>query len=317
MHNLLFETQDEWGRSPEPNTLFSQLAAQVGVDMPEFESCIDSGRRDAMVQMGVSHARSLGFSGTPSFQFVMESTGDSYQLVGAQPYDRFVSWIDSMLAGNPPADAAAEAPPEEGGGEIPFWATADGLAPDPDHPGYTMAGDQYQGAEDAAVIVIEYSDFQCPFCRRHTENTQPILDETFVDTGEVRWVFKHFPLNIHPQAPMAGVAAECAAEQGQFWEMSHALFASVQSWSNNNPAEALIAVAEDVGVSDIDTFSACLDDEEMMARVQSDFAEGRQFVQGTPTFIVMFNGEGRIIPGALPADQFVDALNQILAMAGQ
>ena len=87
-----------------------------------------------------------------------------------------------------------------------------------------MAGDEYRGNTDAKVTVIEFSDFQCPFCKQHVEETQPALDEEFVDSGKVMWVFKHFPLSIHPQAPAAGAAAECAADQGKFWEMHELLF---------------------------------------------------------------------------------------------
>lgn len=319
MHHLLFETQNEWAGLPDPSAMFAGLAEQTGIDPTLYADCVSNREKAASVASTLDRARALGFSGTPSFQFVDAKTGDAYELVGAQPYARFASWLDSILAGEVPSDAAASAGTDSGqnagGGEIPFWATDEGLSPDPDRPGYTMAGDEYRGDPDAAIVVIEYSDFQCPFCRRHATETQPVLDETFVDTGKVRWVFKHFPLTIHPQAPMAGVAAECASEQGKFWEMGEALFANVQAWSVNAPEEALTTIAGDIGL-DTGVFSACLSDVEMMSRVESDFNDGRPFVQGTPTFIVMFNGEGRIIPGALPAENFVDAMNQILALAG-
>jgi protein-disulfide isomerase len=311
MHAMLFETQDEWANLSDPNTFFTELAAQTDVELRDFEVCLSSGSKDAVVEETFQRARDLGFSGTPSFQFVIEETGETAELVGAQPFDRFATWIDSLLAGEIPAEAESQA---EGGGEIPYWATAEGLAPDPDRPGYTMAGDQYRGSTDAEVVVIEYSDFQCPYCARHVANTQPVLDETFVDTGQVRWVFKHFPLNIHPQAPAAGVAAECAAEQGEFWEMHHLLFETTSQWSNNDPNSTFVDLAADLQL-DVDAFEACLEDPEMMARVEADFAEGRPFVQGTPTFIVMTGEQGRIIPGALPAESFVEALEGILSPA--
>lgn len=313
MHALLFETQQEWSRLPDPNTFFTELAQDIGVDLIDYETCMADGKTGAMVEMAFQRGRSLAFTGTPSFQFIMEETGDAYNLVGAQPFDRFAQWIDAMAAGEAPqgAETARDDGSGNGGeGEIPFWATAEGLAPDPERPGMTVAGDAYRGSEDAPVVVIEYSDFQCPYCRRHTTGTQPILDETFVETGQVRWVFKHFPLNIHPQAPAAGVAAECAGEQGQFWEMHHVLFEDISAWSSG-ANEAFIALAEQLDV-DIDVFTACLDNTEMLDRVESDFADGRPFVRGTPTFIVMAGGQGRIIPGALPAESFVDALQGVI-----
>lgn len=315
MHDLIFETQQEWGASADPNAELANLAQQLDLDMDAYQACIDGGEKDQVIADGIASAREQDFGGTPSFLFVVEETGESYQLVGAQPYDKFADWLDTLAAGEVPSDAAADSGGGgEGDGEIPYWATAEGLAPDPDHAGYTMAGDQYRGSADAKVVVIEFSDFQCPFCGRHTSNTQPLLDEQFVDSGDVRWVFKHFPLNIHAQAPAAGVAAECAAEQGMFWEMHAELFVGMASWSIREPNPVFVDIATSMGL-DIDEFSSCLEDEEMLARVDEDFEAGRPFVQGTPTFIVMTGEEGRIIPGALPADQFTEALQTVLDAA--
>jgi protein-disulfide isomerase len=163
--------------------------------------------------------------------------------------------------------------------------------------------------------VIEFSDFQCPFCQRHVTETQPILDEKYVDSGKVLWVFKHFPLNIHPQAPAAGVAAECAAEQGMFWEMHEALFANVEVWSISDPNAVFQELASEVGL-DADAFAACQADPEIAARVDSDLNEGAQFVQGTPTFIIVHGNQGSIIPGALPEASFSEVLDEQLAAAG-
>ncbi len=162
------------------------------------------------------------------------------------------------------------------------------------------------------MVIVEFSDFECPFCRQHTLETQPILDEQFVDNGKVMWVYKHFPLvSIHPHAKTAGVAAECAADQGQFWEMHDLLFSSTDKWINNDMEAGFISLAKELGL-DMDAFTACLQSEENLARVESDIADGAPFVRGTPTFVILFNNEGRLVPRALPADQFVDALNQIL-----
>lgn len=318
MHALIFETQNQWSNSPEPIAFFQELGAPLEIDQDEFASCLDSGRTDAMVERTYAMGRSLGYSGTPSFQFVMDGSDETYDLIGAQPYERFSSWIDAMAVGEVPADAVAQpddaTAQDAGNQELPYWATEEGLAPDPEREGFTMAGDAYRGSLDAPIVVIEYSDYQCPFCRRHTESTQPVLDEQFVDTGQVRWVFRHFPLNIHPQAPAAGVAAECAGEQSQFWEMHELLFDDVASWSISDPNPRFTELATEIGL-DSDAFSTCLEDESMMERVNSDFADGRAFVQGTPTFIVMHDGQGRLIPGALPADTFTQAIQQVIDSA--
>ena len=310
MHDQTFRTQQQGSSTPNPLQFYRDLAESIGADMDAYDACIEANEKAAIIAQGLEDGRTIGFTGTPSFQFVNEATGESYTLVGAQPYDVFAQWMDTLLAGGAPADPAAQQQQPEPQG-IPFWATAEGLAPDPDRPGYTVAGDQYRGNLDAPVVVVEYSDFQCPYCRRHTLDTQPVLDEQFVETGDILWVFKHFPLSIHPQAPLAGAAAECAAEQGAFWEMHEALFEQTEAWGVSDPVPGLTQLAEEIGL-DMDQFSTCLADPTMLERVDSDQADGAPFVQGTPTFIVLYGGQGRIIPGALPLEQFAPALQQMM-----
>lgn len=313
MHAELFRTQAEWSNDPQALDYYAQLAEEVGADVDQYNACMESGAADGSVAAAIDEARSLGFSGTPSFQLVNAETGDAYSLVGAQPYEQFAAYVEAIAAGEAPVDPQAQA--DEGGGEIPFWATEEGLTPDPDKPGQTMAGDHYRGNPDAAVVVVEFSDFQCPYCERHSNDTQPVLDEQFVDTDQVMWVFKHFPLDIHPQAPMAGAASECAADQGSFWEMHELLFADTDSWSVSDPTEALVALAGQLDL-DTDAFAACLADEASLALVDADMADGAPFVRGTPTFIMLYDGEGSIIPGALPAESFSETIQGILDTVG-
>ena len=312
MHSQLFRTQSTWSQDPAALDFFASLAEESGADMDAYELCMGSGAVELELATRVNSAQELGFSGTPSFQFVNEQSGETFDLVGAQPFDQFAEWIDAIAAGEAPQTAEAEgAPPSD----IPFWATAEGLSPDPDRPGRTMAGDFYRGNIDAEVIVIEYSDFQCPYCKRHTETTQPILDAEFVESDEVLWVFKHFPLSIHAQAPAAGAAAECAADQGAFWEMHETLFANMSSWSISEPNDIFSKLAGNLGL-DVDAFNACLQSGSGAQEVQSDMADGAPFVRGTPTFIILFNGEGSIIPGALPAERFIETIQGILDQVG-
>jgi len=316
MHALLFENQSDWATASDPQaemrTLVEQLVPDVeSFDVGLFDTCVSSGEKDDVIDASIAEAKSFDFGGTPSFRFVHEESGESYNLVGAQPYLEFQVWIDALLAGDAPDGAGPDPSDDNPDNEIPYWATEEGLSPDPDRAGYTLAGDQYRGDIGAEVTVIEFTDFQCPFCERHVRNTQPTLDETFVDTGQVRWVFKHFPLNIHAQAVDAGIAAECAAEQSKFWEMHDKLFSEMSSWSISEPDTVFIEMADELDL-DTDAFETCLDDEEIATRVDSDVTDGRPFVQGTPTFIVMAGEDGRIIPGALSVDQFVDAIQSVL-----
>jgi len=309
MHARLFQTQSQWEGMADPLPYFADLAAEIGATVDPYRACVASAEKAAMVAQGVAEARAKSFSGTPSFQFVREATDEAFSLVGAQPYEQFAAMLDTLIAGGTPQ---SEEPAQQGSEEIPFWATADGLLPDPDRPGMTMGGDYYHGDPNAKVIVIEFSDFQCPFCRKHTTETQPILDEQFVDTNQVLWVFKHFPLSIHPQAPAAGAAAECAADQGKFWEMHERLFASTESWSISEPNPVFSDLAQQLGL-DVEEFTTCLASESAAQRVQEDMDAGLPFVRGTPTFIVLYNGQGSIIPGALPAERFTTILQEVLA----
>ncbi len=313
MHDEIFRTQTVWSNLADPLPHLAELAAELEIDTARFDECVASGTMEAKIEQSINEGRALQLSSTPSFNFVNEETDENFLLIGAQPYDQFASMIDALLAGEQPAQAQQ---PEQENAQIPFWATAEGLAVDPERPGYTVAGDQYRGNPAAKVAVIEFSDFQCPYCRRHVFETEPLLQSTFVDTDQVFWVFKHFPLNNHPQAPAAGTAAECAADQQQFWAMHDLIFADVESWSIADPTPVFVGYAAELGL-DGEQFADCLTNGEALARVQSDLQEGLAFVQGTPTFIVLFNGEGRIIPGALPADQFTEALQQILDLTAE
>ena len=312
-HAELFRSVEEWQGAGDPLPIFSRLADETGADVDAYEACMTSHLMQDLVQARVDSAFAAGFSATPSFQFVRLEDAVIFELIGAQPYDEFGSVVELALAGEMPIAAVPEQQPQQEG--IPFWATVAGWQPNPDRPGYNMAGDEFRGDIDAPLTVIEFSDFQCPYCQRHNAETQPALDAKYVDTGKVLWVYKHFPLNIHAQAPAAGVAAECAAEQGMFWEMNAALFDSVQQWSVNEPNPIFVEIATGMGL-DVDAYATCLDDPEMMARVDSDLAEGSQFVQGTPTFIIVHGDQGSIIPGALPEATFSQLLDEELAKVG-
>ena len=312
MYDALFMAQSEWSEQADPAPTFERLAGEAGADVDALASCVASGTKQAAIVEAVADAGSLGLDGTPSFRIANEASGEAYTLVGAQPYNRFEEALDAVLAGNAPPVAAQPAQPEQPA--VPFWATAEGLALDPNRPGYTVAGDQMRGSADAAVVVVEFSDFQCPYCKQHTERTQPDLDKTFVDTGAVRWVYKSFPLPIHPQAPAAGVAAECAADQGQYMEMHKALFDRVSAWSISDPSAVFTQIAGDLGL-DTTAFAACLEDPAKAALVEADRADGAPYVQGTPTFIIISGSGGRIIPGALPLATFSAELQK--AVDGQ
>jgi protein-disulfide isomerase len=311
MHDQLFRSQNEWAGLEDPQTVFTRLVDETGADSDLYEECVTSGAARAQIERSVAEAQNLGFSGTPSFRFVNPALPDAYNLIGAQPYEQFANYIEAIAAGSPPA--ANQQAQQEGDGDIPVWATSEGLKANPDQPGRTVTGDEYMGDLEASVVVIEFSDFQCPYCSKHVAETEPTLRKTFIEDGRVLWVFKHFPLtNIHPQAFAASVAAECAGDQGKFWEMHDKLFSDPSLWSIEEPNPIFTGFAAELKLEDA-AFTNCLASDDAKQRVQNDIDEGARFIQGTPSFIVLKDGTGRIIPGALPTEQFVAALEGVIA----
>jgi len=154
------------------------------------------------------------------------------------------------------------------------------------------------GEASAKVSVVEFSDFQCPFCNRVLPTLQQIQQEYGDD---VRIVFKHLPLGIHPKAPGAHRAAEAAHRQGKFWEMHDRIFANQRNLS----PEQYRAYAEEIGL-DLAQFEKDLADPATERRVQSDLAEASRLgVTGTPGFFI----NGRFLSGAQPFARFKEAID--------
>jgi protein-disulfide isomerase len=144
-----------------------------------------------------------------------------------------------------------------------------------------------KGNPDAAVELVEYSDFQCPACA----SFQPVLNEVMTTYGEnVKLVYKHFPLPIHPFAQQAAMAAEAAGQQGKFFEYHDALFANQQEWSRSRtPSVLFLQYANDLGL-DMDLFRRHVKSSVLREHVQSHLAETRELgLTGTPSFFL--NGE--------------------------
>jgi protein-disulfide isomerase len=168
------------------------------------------------------------------------------------------------------------------------------------------------GKENAKVTMIEFSDFQCPFCQRFFEETFPKLKEEYIDTGKVRFAFRHLPLEqLHPNAPKAAEASECANDQDKFWEYHDALFENFDTWTVATPetlTDELSALAGTLGL-DTGTFTTCVTSGKYTDKVAQDLAEGQsKGATGTPTFFI----NGKILVGALPYETFKTLLDQEL-----
>ncbi|MEM7332078.1 MAG: DsbA family protein, partial [Chloroflexota bacterium] len=169
------------------------------------------------------------------------------------------------------------------------------------------------GSDDAPITIVEYTDFQCPFCARHLTDTYPLLLENYIETGIVRYVYKDFPLqSIHPQATIAAEAARCAGDQGAWLDMHEILFANQREWSIADPTPVFVGYAEGLGL-DTAVFQSCVDSRQYQAAVEADLQEGSSFgVTGTPTFF--FNG--LLLAGAQPYEVFEQAIGQLLEEQG-
>src|SRR5207253_8282362 len=164
-----------------------------------------------------------------------------------------------------------------------------------------------RGPDRAAVTIVEFSDFQCPYCGREV----PVVDRLMKEyDGKVRLVFRHFPLDFHPYAQKAAEAGACAADQGtdKFWKLHDKMFGNQQKLA----VDDLKGYAKEVGV-DTARFEKCLDSGEKRAVVDADEKAGQKAgVSGTPAFFV----NGIFINGAVPYEQFKETVDRELKRKG-
>jgi protein-disulfide isomerase len=179
------------------------------------------------------------------------------------------------------------------------------------------AGDPTKGNKNAKLTVVEFSEYQCPFCGRHVRDTVPTIDKDYIQTGKVRYVFRDLPLeSIHKNAFKAAEAAQCAGEQGKYWEMHDRLFANQQSLE----ATMLPAHAQAIGV-DPKKFQACLDSGKFATDIRKDIADANKIgITGTPTTVIGLTQPNdskikvvKVIRGAQPLATFKETLDTLYA----
>jgi len=163
--------------------------------------------------------------------------------------------------------------------------------------------DAVEGDSEAPVTIIEFSDYECPFCARFYTQTLPLIRENYIDTGKVKLVFRDFPLSFHPYAQKAAEAAECAGKEGddKYYEMHDLLFEKGVDGGVDEYKE----YAKEIGLSN--DFDECLDSGEMAEEVKKDMDEGASVgVRGTPAFFI----NGKLVTGAQPYSVFEQAIEQ-------
>ena len=181
----------------------------------------------------------------------------------------------------------------------------------------SLNGAVISGNQHASVAVIEYLDFQCPYCAKFAQEAWPELKRSYVDDGRVMWVVRHLPLTqIHPGAQKAAEAAECAARQGEFWEMQRRLFDNSRHLDATSIQDYAAQIHLDGAV-----FSRCMRGE-VAGKIASDEADARRLdIQGTPTFLIgstLPDGRVRVletIVGIRSSKDFADVLDRALVTA--
>jgi protein-disulfide isomerase len=290
MHDKMFENNTALEREN-----LEKYAAEIGLDVAKFKKDIDDPKIKEEVAAHQKLATSLGANGTPSF-FI-----NGRELVGAVPFADFQKIIDEEIKkadelvkkGTPLKDVyqklmeqAAAAPPPA--------AAAAAAAPEPAAKVDIKIGDApVKGAASAPVTLIEFSDFQCPFCSRVNPTLKQIEDEY---KGKVKIAFRNMPLPFHDKAHLAAEAALAANEQGKFWPMHDKLFENQQALDR----PSLEKYAQDLGLN-MARFKTALDSGKFKDKVDQDAKEGAAVgATGTPTFFI----NGNRLVGAQPADKF-------------
>lgn len=180
--------------------------------------------------------------------------------------------------------------------------------------------DHIYGNPDAAITLIEYSDFECPFCKRFHPTARKLVDGS---NGEVNWVYRHFPLAFHnPGAQKEAEASECAAELGgkdAFWQYGNRIFERTKSNGKGFPIENLVPLAKEIGL-DEEKFAECLDSGRMAEKVKKDYDNGvAAGVSGTPGNFLLHNESGRIrvVTGAVPLQKLQAGVESLRAASMQ
>jgi len=293
MHEKLFTIARQLTRE---NIL--QAGRDIGLDMDKFTADLDSGKYRPTVESEIQQAVSVGATGTPAF-FI-----NGRYLNGARPFEQFKPIVEQEINGKRPefvvgTNVKRDEPPPASRPQRP--------AEDPNKIyEVDLAGAVSQGPENAPVTIVEFTDFQCPFCKR----VQPTLQQVLKDyPDKVRWVTKNLPLAFHADARGAARAALAANRQGKYWEFRELIFNNPRALGEDN----LVAHARTLGL-DIDRFRSDMNSSEIDQMISKDMKEAQEVgASGTPTFLI----NGRKLVGAQPLSSFKQRIDAELSRVGK
>jgi protein-disulfide isomerase len=294
-HDKLFDLQPKLEDSD-----LEGAAKDLGLDVEKAKKAISTHKYKELIDADADLADNVNASGTPHF-FI-----NGRRLVGAQPFEKFQSTIDEELK-NAQAILAKGVPAKDVYNEI----MKNGKEPPPPEkkvvPSPTSAN-PFKGGANAKVVIQEFSDFQCPFCGR-VEPTVKQITDTYGD--KIKFVWRHKPLPMHPDAPLASeAAAEAFKQKGSdgFWKMHDLLFQNQQT-GDGLKRPALEKYAEQLGL-DMNKFKTALDSNAHKAQIDSDSKVGDDAgINGTPAFVI----NGYFVNGAQPFPKFKKLIDRALA----
>jgi protein-disulfide isomerase len=277
MNEKLFASVDQWGAEGEdPAISFKTYAQELGLDAGAFGQCLDAGETAMIVQGDLLAGESLGVNATPYF-FI-----NDLPIRGRLPIDSLGRIIEYLAAGGEPPE----------------------ILPQGDD-GRTLGN-----RRTAKAIVVAFVDYASPDSARHALDVLPQLKETYVDLGQLYYILHPWATERDSASAWGGEAAECAGQQGKYWEMHDRLFKEQAVWTvATKPQPLLVGYAEDLGL-DTDEFAACLASDWAWLQVQGGTVVGARYgVPGAPIFLFN-NGQGQ--QGSPSIGEFQMTIDSIL-----
>jgi protein-disulfide isomerase len=301
MHDKLFEANNSHQPDALAQAKVDEMARSLGLDMDKFRKDVEAPETAQIIQNEQAQAMRLGAAGTPAF-FI-----NGARLSGAQPYDAFKAVIDAQL--KRANQVLATGVPRK---DLYEALVKDGITPPPPREPTPLArnvdpGDSPAlGGKKAKVTIVEFSDFQCPFCGR-VEPTLKQIRDTYKD--DVKIVWRNEPLPFHPNAVPAAKAAMAAAKQGKFWQMHDLMFQHQAELSEAKYEEW----AKEIGVN-VAKWKADKESPQIAKAVDDDTKYGQSVgVDGTPAFFV----NGKFISGAMPFETFKPIIDEQIKKADE
>lgn len=275
---------------------YEKWAQEIGLNMAKFKAALADPAIAAKVDADAKYGMGVGANGTPTF-FI-----NGRELSGAQPFPNFKAIIDEEIKKADELLAKGTKPAELYGKILEANVKATPKAPEEKPVEIAIGNSPVKGAKNAKVTIVEFSDFECPFCSRVNPTIDQIMKEY---EGKVQVVFKNQPLPFHSNAKAAAEAALAAGEQGKYWEFHDKLFANQRALNRANYE----TWAGELGLN-MAKFKAALDSGKFSAQVDADQALATSVgASGTPTFFI----NGRKLVGAQPFPAFKAIIDEELA----